>query len=171
MAAWVFLYRDAAYLLVDYMNLSILGEKRFDPPCSLTWISDENPRPRTIIELGSGIGYVGLGLIDVLCRLGRSDNIILTDLPDVCPLLEEKLHTAIQSNGEFPKTVRWAVEPLPWGDEGYVRRLANILGVVSATGLETCKTQTLTDSPPLTHIVCSDLVNQNPSFSAVVCAD
>ena len=72
--------REAAQLMVRYFDLSLGTEYLFDPPCSL--FTAENDTRHTIVELGSGTGYVSLRLAEKLLRLqNRHDVLIITDLP------------------------------------------------------------------------------------------
>lgn len=109
----------------------------FDPPCPLfppssvqiasspTTPSLEDKRQRTILEAGAGTGYLSLSLALHLSR--ARDRVIATDLPSVCPLLEENLAAAQErwrassptkgtpaAPGDGPASV--LVRPLPWGD-------------------------------------------------------
>ncbi|GAA5995962.1 uncharacterized protein JCM10292_004857 [Rhodotorula paludigena] len=111
----------------------------FDPPCPLfppsslqtapspTTPSLEHKRQRTILEIGAGTGYLSLSLAPHLSR--ARDRVIATDLPSVCPLLEENLAAAQErwgasspakgtaaAPGDGPASV--LVRPLPWGDAG-----------------------------------------------------
>lgn len=98
-----------------------------------------------MLELGSGTGYVGLKLVETLRMTKSNDLVILTDLPDVCPLLEDNL--SIQSHDQYTASVDcecW-VRPLPWGDNQYATQLAEELDSMRAS--------------PLSHIICSDLVS------------
>jgi hypothetical protein len=51
----------------------------FDPP----FISPSDPRPLTMIELGSGSGVVASAVI-TRRQLGEDDLVIVTDLPEAC---------------------------------------------------------------------------------------
>lgn len=69
----------------------------FDPLCSIFCES-----PCTILELGSGNGYVGAHLAKQLFESGRTvDTLVLTDLPDVCPLLEENISLELRNAGDL----------------------------------------------------------------------
>jgi len=113
----------------------------FDPPCPL--LAKPINQSWAVIELGSGTGYVGLQLAK---HLDPSDLVILTDLADVCPLLEEN-SIKLRSESSQRGAEVW-VRPLAWGDLSDVRNLTLELGLVGSSS-----------SPrPPTHIVCSDLV-------------
>lgn len=125
---------------------------QFDPPAELA--SHASPPP-IAVELGAGVGYVGINFALALDHEQRSriaapasaapaavtplraPTIILTDLDNVCPLLERNLHLAFPE----PAThVDARVMPLSWGSEADARAV-----------LAACP------APP-THILCSDLV-------------
>ncbi|EJD06514.1 uncharacterized protein FOMMEDRAFT_131441 [Fomitiporia mediterranea MF3/22] len=143
---------EAAQLMIRYFELSASPVWQFDPPCSM--IQRESDRELTVVELGSGTGYVGLKLAEHLSELSRAkDLLVLTDLPDVCILLEESLHDERQrwmtSHPLGKVLVPVKILPLPWGAAAEGSRLSALL----ANG--ECST-----SVPrrLTHVVCSDLV-------------
>lgn len=146
--------REAAHLLTRYVDLSGLPDWQFDPPCSL--IQRKDDQQLTIVELGSGTGYVGLKLAKHLSRLGRTDDLlVLTDLPDVCTLLGETLHderrrwttTSYLMDMEI---IPIKVLPLPWGDTAEANQLSRLLnGEKNVVG----------GPRHLTHLVCSDLVS------------
>lgn len=81
----------------------------FDPPFPMSMSNATSPL--TIVELGSGTGVVGIALAEKLARLERTqDHIILTDLPEVCPLLEANL----PQRPPYLKSALFA-RPLAWG--------------------------------------------------------
>lgn len=81
----------------------------------------------SIVELGAGTGVAGLAL----AAIHPHARVVLTDLPEVCPLL--------QSNArEYPGVM---VRPLAWGCAAHAQAMREELGVI-----------------PLSHIICSDLV-------------
>ena len=59
-------------------------------PALLHWLSSEDHahfyRSRRVLELGSGTGYLGIGL----AKLGASE-VMLTDLPQQCELIDRNL--------------------------------------------------------------------------------
>ncbi|KAI0319528.1 putative methyltransferase-domain-containing protein [Amylostereum chailletii] len=135
---------EAAYVMLLY--LSGPPTSVFDPPFAGT-----EGELGTVLELGAGTGVVGLGLAERLAGAGRGSGeigVVLTDLPEVCALLEENASGLGQAARAMVE-----VMPLAWGDAGHadevVRRLS--LGV----GLEG-KAQE--PRRHLTHIICSDLV-------------
>ncbi|KAL5486040.1 hypothetical protein ACEPAI_7084 [Sanghuangporus weigelae] len=143
---------EAAELMIRYFQMSESSDWQLDPPCSIIRRKDEDDV--TIIELGSGTGYVGLSLAEQLSRLGkRSDLIILTDLPDVCVLLEETMHHEkhrwMTSHPMCTDFLPVKILPLPWGDVKGVDQLPNLLGG---------EWNAMSKPRPLTHIICSDLV-------------
>lgn len=86
-----------------------------------------------VMELGAGVGTAGLATAQALDRRGRSSSLVLTDLPDVCPLLERNARTCHCDH------VSIQVRPLPWGDRDATRAI-------------------LASTARPTHILCSDLV-------------
>ncbi|KAJ7285157.1 putative methyltransferase-domain-containing protein, partial [Mycena rebaudengoi] len=126
---------EAAYALKLYVRP--LTDHFFDPPFLLPGPSS---KPTRMIELGSGSGIVGAAIAPLLIP-GR-DILVVTDLPEVCPLLEDNLKEHLQSQGG-PLLVR----PLSWGDFQHAQRIAEELSLSAAQY----------DSL-ITHIVCSDLV-------------
>ncbi|GAA5903676.1 hypothetical protein JCM8208_003656 [Rhodotorula glutinis] len=122
---------EAAYLARSYLALSTSASRPssspplliFDPPCPLLSdppLSPNRPAPtprrkRTILELGAGTGFLSLAVAPHLSP--STTRLVVTDLHNVCPLLNENLGAA---------QARWAargveaaevlVRPLPWGD-------------------------------------------------------
>ncbi|BGP19116.1 hypothetical protein JCM10213_008037 [Rhodosporidiobolus nylandii] len=143
---------EAAYLLRHYLSppSALPSPPTFDPPCPLfsppashlpTPSPSRSPSPtprqrRTILELGSGTGFLSLALAP---HLQEGDTLVLTDLENVCPLLEKNLETARgrwRARGVFPSPPAAAdersvgqgepallVRPLPWGDPAALARL------------------------------------------------
>lgn len=95
----------------------------FDPPCPLFAEPTSSPQPRrTIIEIGSGTGYLSIALAP---HLAASDSLVLTDLEEVGPLLSSNLDTAKSrwtAQGR-PVKAEVLVRSLPWGDEAALRKL------------------------------------------------
>ncbi|TFK27771.1 hypothetical protein FA15DRAFT_635042 [Coprinopsis marcescibilis] len=116
---------EAAYAMTTYLNPT--SSWSFDPP---PFFKDK-PRPFAILELGSGIGVVAAHVARIL---DRDDLFIATDLPEVCPLLEQTLSS---------DSSQIVVRPLAWGNAHHAHELLNTV---------------LSDRPQLTHIICSDLV-------------
>ncbi|KAJ7592899.1 putative methyltransferase-domain-containing protein [Mycena floridula] len=116
---------EAAYIMNIYVNPF---DELFDTPFL-------HEGPSTMIELGSGAGMVASQIIQVLKP--ESDLLILTDLPEVCPLLEENLKPQMLDNASMAY-----IAPLSWGNSAHARQI---------------KSNILKDRH-LTHIVCSDLV-------------
>lgn len=131
----MYVFREAAYIMNLYLDPEYNGQWEFDPPFIL------NENPKTIVELGSGIGAVAEKLAKTVVR-PEFDILYVTDLPDVCHLLEQSLADCIETSRSSVHII-----PLSWGNEEHSRGLAAHL----TTG---------TRSPMrLTHIVCSDLVS------------
>ena len=135
-------HREAAYALNLYIRGS--SDLEFDPPFQASW---QSRHCCTVLELGSGTGIVGSCIAETVARPER-DLVIVTDLPDVCPLLEANLfrdsdHPIHSKHGVL------LVRALPWGDPEQAATLASdllSLGSKSHPRL-------------LTHILCSDLVS------------
>lgn len=79
------------------------------------------------VELGAGTGAAGLAL----AAAHPHARVVLTDLPEVCPLL--------QSNAQGYPGVD--VRPLAWGCAAHAQVLREELGLT-----------------PVSHVICSDLV-------------
>ncbi|KAF9267940.1 hypothetical protein L218DRAFT_654010 [Marasmius fiardii PR-910] len=103
----------------------------FDP--SFPNVHEHQRQEFTMIELGSGSGLVGT---NIARSMTEKDVLILTDLPEVCPLLESNIKNAICN----PEWVH--VRPLTWGN----------------TNDAIAITHELLRGRGLTHILCSDLV-------------
>lgn len=156
----------------------------FDPPSPFT-LFPASPSTLNmsqsfrIIELGSGTGIVGLKLAEHLARMRAGsaidqaaglrgctlsgDLVILTDLDDVCPLLEENLDgRRLQIYGEtrdgltHSQDVTVEVRPLAWGN--YQQASVIIEGIMDKY------LKTDHSLMPVTHIVCSDLVRSFQIF-------
>ena len=111
-------HREAAYAIMLYVRNPDGYE--FDPRFDLA-------PGATVVELGAGTGAAGLAL----AAAHPHARVALTDLPEVCPLL--------QSNArEYPGV---EVRPLAWGSAAQARELQDELGLTS-----------------ISHVICSDLV-------------
>jgi hypothetical protein len=112
-----------------------------DPP-----FVDASTEPVLLIELGSGTGLVALEIARTLARAGRPATIVMTDLPEVCPLLEETakepLHVAGSDSALMNETTL-TVHQLAWGDAVHADDLQAMLARIDHG---------------ITHILCSDLV-------------
>ncbi|KAI9509809.1 putative methyltransferase-domain-containing protein [Russula earlei] len=109
---------EAAYVLMLYVRN--LDAFEFDPRI------DFGPRA-VAVELGAGTGAAGLAL----AAAHPYARVVLTDLPEVCPLL--------QNNARGYPGVE--VRALAWGCTAHARALRDELGLT-----------------PISHIICSDLV-------------
>jgi hypothetical protein len=114
---------EAAYLLRQYLTPSPSpSSAEFDPSCPLysPARSSSTSRQRTILEIGSGTGFLGLSLAP---HLLSTDTLVLTDLENVCPLLEKNLSVAQyrwrrrRTPTEEPNCL---VRALPWGDSDFL---------------------------------------------------
>ncbi|GAA5825578.1 hypothetical protein JCM3770_006893 [Rhodotorula araucariae] len=116
---------EAAYLLRSYLTLSPTTLPVFDPPCPLfvpTPTHRKSSRKRTVLELGAGTGFLSLSLAPHLSP--AEDRLVVTDLANVCPLLQENLAAAERrwaARGVRPAEV--LVRPLPWGDSAALAAL------------------------------------------------
>ena len=127
--------REAAYIMDLYVRNPLNWD--FDPCFSAAWQTG----PCTVLELGSGTGIVGSRIADEFAQRGK-DVVIVTDLPDVCPLLEVNLSRQLAGDGVIH------VRPLAWGNLEHALHVASELRSFSDG-----------HSRVLTHIVCSDLVS------------
>ncbi|KAJ6531968.1 putative methyltransferase-domain-containing protein [Mycena capillaripes] len=126
---------EAAYALNTYLKPP--SDHVFDPPL----LSDPDPRQDVrMLELGSGTGIVAATMATLL---HSRDVMFVTDLPEVCPLLEQNLKGHLESNGGSIH-----VRPLSWGDSQHAASIAAELSNLPMAQ----------DAPYLTHILCSDLV-------------
>lgn len=139
--------REAAYALVTYIKGS--HELVFDPP----FLAEGEPyQPPIILELGSGTGIVAQACADRLADLSGV-RVIVTDLPEVCPLLEQNLHQQITASTSRPSAPKILVRPLTWGSEAEACAIATELGYLPSGQ------RGISPSPQyLTHVICSDLV-------------
>lgn len=80
-----------------------------------------------IVELGAGTGAAGLAL----AATHPHARVVLTDLPEVCPLLQSNAREYLGA----------MVRPLAWGCAAHAQALRDELGLISVS-----------------HIICSDLV-------------
>lgn len=132
--------REASYAMLAYLDPA--SEIDFDPlPFTHTLTppaadSDTVQRSITVVELGSGTGFLAARVADWLRP--DLDLLLATDLPDVCPLLEANLRScpAVQ------------VRALAWGSREHADAISRNLGSLSPN----------TTERHLTHILCSDLV-------------
>ncbi|KAJ4494735.1 putative methyltransferase-domain-containing protein [Lentinula edodes] len=128
---------EAAYILNIYLN----------PPSNLifnpAFSYEEKRKSIRIIELGSGSGMVGIN-VALSLKLQLGDRLVLTDLSEVCPLLEGNLEAGCKDPNLRDLIY---VRPLAWGNSEHANRIRSEL---VADQRSHC--------PPLTHILCSDLV-------------
>ncbi|KIJ51452.1 hypothetical protein M422DRAFT_776697 [Sphaerobolus stellatus SS14] len=133
---------EAAYALMVYLQPHTRTD--FDPPSSLF-----EYRPGAIIELGAGTGYLGLAMARYISSKSQASDtktLVLTDLPDVCSLLDRN---RIQEIPDGLPAVKLLIEPLSWGNLEHGKVLADKLtGILSLPQ----------SAPLLSHIICSDLV-------------
>ena len=128
--------REASHVLLAYLDPSSSATCEFDPAPFTGDLSRADRLPITAIELGSGTGFVASRIAAWLRP--DLDLLLVTDLPEVCALLEANLRSS--------PAVR--VRPLSWGSREQARAVFEELGVSSP------------DRPARypTHILCSDLV-------------
>ncbi|BGP26856.1 hypothetical protein JCM10295v2_005818 [Rhodotorula toruloides] len=118
---------EAAYLLRAYLTpppSNASSSSSFAPSCPLFSAEPSAaPRRRTILELGSGTGYLSLAIAP---HLASTDTLVATDLDNVCPLLEKNLTSAQarwRSSNPYADRATVLVRPLPWGDSTSLSRL------------------------------------------------
>jgi hypothetical protein len=92
------------------------------------------------VELGAGTGAAGLAI----AATHPHARVVLTDLPEVCPLL--------QTNAQGYAGVE--VRPLAWGCAAHAQAVRDELRLT-----------------PVSHIICSDLVCRGPSPSPLACIE
>lgn len=150
--------REAAYLLTNYIEHPSNWE--FEPP-----FIDENVsgRKRVFLELGSGTGIVAAKISQATVVPGR-DLVIATDLPEVCALLKRNLH--IKSEGSSVRHVSdgaMLIRPLPWGSYDHAAKIARELQLIDDPNdhKDVC----------ITHVICSDLVNNTALYALRLIAD
>ncbi|KAJ3810689.1 putative methyltransferase-domain-containing protein [Lentinula aff. lateritia] len=128
---------EAAYILNIYLN----------PPSNLifnpAFSREEERKSIRIIELGSGSGMVGIN-VALSLKLQLGDRLVLTDLSEVCPLLESNLEAGCKDPNLRDLIY---VRPLAWGNSEHANRIRSELF-----------TEQRSQCPPLSHILCSDLV-------------
>ena len=116
--------REASHALLEYFTPS---STLFNPPCSIF----NNAKKNTIIELGSGQSVASLHLA---AQLDKADTLVLTDLPNVVPLMQQSIDTWKQTHHDGASPV---AEPLGWGtDIEHLEKYGEI-----------------------SHVVCCDLVS------------
>lgn len=116
--------REASHALLEYFTPS---STIFSPPCSIFASETTN----TIVELGSGQSVASLHLAE---SLDMGDTLVLTDLPNVVPLMDQSIETWKQSHAEAVLPV---AEPLGWGtDIKHLKKYGQI-----------------------SHVICCDLVS------------
>ncbi|KZT01398.1 uncharacterized protein LAESUDRAFT_731255 [Laetiporus sulphureus 93-53] len=130
---------EASYAMLAYLNYPSGDDLlEFDPPPFT--LSNPHSEPLTVVELGSGTGLVA-SRVAALLKPGR-DLLYATDLPEVCPLLENNLRDC--------STV--IVRPLGWGNRDDAVAIASDLQ----------PRPPMSDSSRvghrITHIICSDLI-------------
>ncbi|KAJ3778089.1 putative methyltransferase-domain-containing protein [Lentinula raphanica] len=132
---------EAAYILKIYLDPPV--NLSFDPPSPYEIRSSESIRA---IELGSGSGMIGISIAPCL-KSHLHDLLVLTDLPEVCPLLESNVKDAFGDSGSSLHDLIH-VRPLAWGNVEHVQNIESDL----MAGQYSC------GMGPFTHILCSDLV-------------
>ncbi|KAG8743277.1 hypothetical protein FRC10_012240 [Ceratobasidium sp. 414] len=151
---WEAAYTLAAYTMPPSINqqkdAGESGAHEFDPQCSFY---ENEARPITVVEVGSGTGYFGIHVarqLDAFYRRRNAHsanaNVILTDLENVVPLLEQGVQ---KHAGALGTGVRLGVRALEWGNSEHAIALAEELRGSGAF---------------VTHVLCSDLTS-DPSIA------
>jgi hypothetical protein len=125
---------------MQYLQPPISTERSFDPPCSIfknatastsaASTSTSAPPPTDtprILELGSGNGHLALHHLSPL--LSEDTLLILTDLEEVVPLLDENVQLA-HKDGRIPPGIQVEVEALPWGSQEHADTIRKKYGAV-----------------------------------------
>ncbi|KAI6042915.1 hypothetical protein EDC04DRAFT_3108024 [Pisolithus marmoratus] len=137
---------------IDSVNVDA-HDLEFDPPFFEDGSQDERP---TLIELGSGTGIVA----GRIARLIHGDGVVIaTDLPDVCPLLEQNLHAPTSSSLILDSRCGTVfVRPLAWGNMNHAALIEREFGLRRDTSSVSGTSRTSRSYNRLTHVICSDLV-------------
>ncbi|KIJ12788.1 hypothetical protein PAXINDRAFT_117737 [Paxillus involutus ATCC 200175] len=145
---------ESAHAMASYASSD--SPLEFDPP----FVDD--PReleeaPFVAIELGSGTGAVAARIAREI-RPSSGGFIVATDLPDVCPLLNQNLGvrtppTRVTDKGARTNENNMFVRPLAWGNLDHAMSLAKEFGLS-----QNRPCADVNESRRLTHIICSDLV-------------
>ncbi|KAI0749661.1 hypothetical protein C8Q80DRAFT_1163279 [Daedaleopsis nitida] len=132
---------EASHAMLAYLDPSThsILDIEFDPP-PFTGAARGSPadeqRPITVLELGSGTGFVATRVAEWLRP--DLDLLVATDLPDVCPMLDTNLRSCAAAK----------VRALPWGSREHASAILEELGSMPPSGR----------ARQLTHVLCSDLV-------------
>ncbi|KAF9223897.1 hypothetical protein BS17DRAFT_754019 [Gyrodon lividus] len=121
---------ESAHALSSYVNSD--SSLEFDPP----FVDDSRGpegAPFVAIELGSGTGAVAARIARVIPP-GLGGFIVVTDLPDVCPLLEDNLGvrtppTRATGNGTHTREDFVFVRPLAWGNLDHATSITEEFGL------------------------------------------
>lgn len=127
------------------------GNLDLDPPFVTP---EERADPLNFLELGSGTGIVAACCMDHFGDTNMS--LIVTDLPEVCPLLEGNLARYLAPAREARATPTLRVCPLAWGNYDQARDAIS------------CLRESSLASPCLSHIICSDLVSWPSGYPRTV---
>ena len=156
------------------MNTYIGGhpDLSFDPP--FFTFDDETREHLTVLELGSGTGVVAAQCIQTLSNRkpvasAKAATVIVTDLPEVCPLLEKNLSkdAATSSLGGTSQAgapqCELLIRPLAWGCHAHVAAIFEELVERQrrghgSSGMPIVLLPPDTGPNIISHIVCSDLV-------------
>lgn len=144
---------EASYLMQRYLTFDSFNEV-FDPSClNVIASKDDHHSCTTILELGAGVGLVGIHLAQQFQQHypNHRTQIILTDLHNVLPLLTRNAIKAgvfdpnnnISNNNNNKQNDLIKIEALPWGSESEARSILDHLRSRNRS---------------ITHILCSDLV-------------
>ncbi|KAK0550494.1 hypothetical protein OC845_002644 [Tilletia horrida] len=135
-------------------------------PTSSLFETSTTPQSINIVELGAGAGYGGLHLSKCLhefLRRSRPEElqggsrprprIILTDLPNVMPLMERNIAQAVAADDQLSNAMDIQAKPCAWGDEPHATA---ILQDITSDRVQT--SQDDTPEQRLSHILAADLV-------------
>ncbi|KAL9940275.1 hypothetical protein V8E36_000980 [Tilletia maclaganii] len=143
---------EAAYAARTYFTaMSEPSNVEVDPVSSLFSVRQDS-RQINILELGAGAGYGGLHLAKCLASHRRRQcfseatprpRVLLTDLPNVQPLLQRNIAKAQDADTELVQQVQAEAWPCAWGDRSQADDILNNLQ---------------REGTSLTHILAADLV-------------
>jgi hypothetical protein len=143
---------EASLLLNSFLQPPVLGagpSKDFEPPCSLfAGVSDAPRVGRTVLELGAGVGFASCELASLL---PPADLVLMTDLPEVVPLMEDRRERFLAHRPGASSQAEVWVRPLAWGKEDERAIADELLERRERSGVDPA-------APLIDLVIASDLV-------------